>query len=143
LNGVVQDLHAQLYPDIFRSDWAPSDLETFWTDRLNDEDSRVAIATLDSHPVGYIWFEVQTREQDALHLHRRRIYVHHIAVDESARGAGVGTKLLDQAESEAERVGISNVLLDAWTSNSTAQGFFGARGYDPVNVVLSKSFAIR
>src|SRR3569623_1465267 len=84
LNGVVQDLHAQLSPDIFRSDWVPSDHEAFWTDRVDDQTSEVVIATLDSRVGGYGWFEVQTREQDALHLHRRRIYVHHIAVDKSA-----------------------------------------------------------
>ncbi|WP_454887275.1 N-acetyltransferase family protein [Sphingomonas oryzagri] len=143
LNGVVQNLHAQLSPDIFRSDWAPSDLEAFWADRLDDQNSEVIIASLDNRAVGYIWFEVQTREQDALHLRRRRIYVHHIAVDESARGEGVGANLLDQAELEAERAGISNVVLDAWAANETAQGFFGARGYGPVNVGLGKSLAGR
>jgi ribosomal protein S18 acetylase RimI-like enzyme len=76
-------------------------------------------------------------------LRHRRIYVHHIAVDESARGEGVGEKLLDQTELEAERAGISNVVLDAWASNATAQGFFGARGYGSVNVGLGKSLAGR
>jgi len=141
LNGVVQNLHAEMSPDIFRSDWVASDLEAFWADRLDDQNSEVIIATLDNCAVGYIWFEVQTREQDALHLRRRRIYIHHIAVDERARGGGVGAKLLDQAEFEAERAGISNVVLDAWASNAKAQGFFGARGYEPVNIGLSKSLA--
>jgi len=141
LNGVVQDLHAKLSPDIFRSDWASSDLEAFWADRLDDQNSKVLIAKIDSHAVGYIWFEFQTREQDALHLRRRRIYVHHIAVDEKIRGEGVGANLLDQAEIEAERAGISKVLLDAWASNIIAQGFFSARGYEPVNVVRSKALA--
>ncbi len=143
LNGVVQDLHARLSPDIFRSDWTPSDLEEFWLARLNDRNSTVAIATLDRHAVGYIWFEVQTREQDALHLSRKRIYVHHIAVDKNARGDGIGAKLLERAELEGERLGISNVVLDVWASNSTAQTFFGSRGYDPAIVGLGKILAIR
>jgi ribosomal protein S18 acetylase RimI-like enzyme len=143
LNGVVQNLHAKLSPEIFRSDWVPFALQAFWADRLDDQNSEVVIATLDSRAVGYIWFEIQTREQDALHLSRRRIYVHHIAVDEAARGAGVGAKLLDQAELEASRAGISNVVLDAWASNSRAQGFFSARGYSPVNIVLGKSLTDR
>ncbi len=139
LNGVVQDLHSQLSPDIFRSDWQSSDLKVFWADRLDDQNSRILIAKIDDHAVGYIWFEVQTREQDALHLRRRQIYVHHIAVDETMRGEGVGATLLDQAEMEADRAGISKVVLDAWASNSAAQGFFSARGYDPVNIVRSKA----
>ncbi|WP_375429090.1 GNAT family N-acetyltransferase [uncultured Sphingomonas sp.] len=142
LNGVVQDLHARLRPDIFRSNWNYSHLEKFWTDRLNDPNSTVAVAAFDSSLLGYIWFEIQTREQDTFYLPRRRIYIHHIAVDENARSKGVGTKLLDQAESEAVRLGIANVVLDAWALNSIAQGFFGSRGYDPVNIVRSKIVAI-
>lgn len=141
LNGVVQNLHARLSPDIFRSDWASSDLEAFWADILDDQNSRIFVAKIDNHAVGYIWLEVQTREQDALHLRRRRIYVHHIAVDEKMRGKGVGADLLDQAEIEAKRAGISKVVLDAWASNSVAQGFFSARGYELMNVVLSKALA--
>jgi ribosomal protein S18 acetylase RimI-like enzyme len=143
LNGVVQDFHAQLSPDIFRLDWASSDLEAFWADRLVDKNSKVIIAKINNHVVGYVWFEIQNREQDALHVRRRRIYVHHIAVDEGTRGEGVGAKLLNQAELEAERAGIFNVVLDAWASNTNAQDFFSARGYEPVNVVRSKSLAGR
>jgi ribosomal protein S18 acetylase RimI-like enzyme len=143
LNGVVQNLHAQLSPEIFRSDWVPSDLEALWADRLNDQNSKIVVATLDGRAVGYIWFQVQTRPQDALHLRRRRVYVHHIVVDESARGRGVGAELLDQVEVGAELSGISNVVLDAWASNSTAQAFFRARGFDPVSVGLGKLVSIR
>lgn len=138
LNGVVQDLHAQLNPDIFRSDWLPLELEDCWRTRLKDQNSTVSIARLDGKAVGYIWFEVQVRGQDALHLSRGRIYVHRLAVEENVRGEGIGAKLLEQAELEAKRRGISKVILDAWASNSRAQAFFSSRGYDPVNIVRGK-----
>lgn len=138
LNGVVQDLHAQLNPDIFRSDWLPLELEDSWQARLEDQNSTIAIARIDGEIVGYIWFEIQIRDRDALHLSRGRIYVHHLAVEENVRGEGIGAKLLEQAELEAKRRGISKVILDAWASNSRAQAFFSSQGYDPVNIVRGK-----
>ncbi len=139
LNGVVQQLHAELSPDIFRADWVSSDLQVFWCDRLDHDNSEIVIAVLDGRSVGYIWFEIQNREGDALHMHRCRVYVHHIAVDECARGAGVGSRLLERAELAAKEARICNVVLDAWASNSPAQSFFAARGYSPINIVLGKT----
>jgi N-acetylglutamate synthase-like GNAT family acetyltransferase len=47
-------------------------------------------------------------------------------------------QLLECAELAAEEAGISNIVLDAWASNSPAQRFFAARGYSPINIVLGK-----
>ncbi len=139
LNGVVQDLHATMHPDIFRADWEPRDFEAFWLKRLDDPASAVAVAALDGRAVGYIWFEVQDRPQDARHWRRRCIYVHQIGVDEDARRMGVGARLLEHAEVEARRLGITAVGLDAWAANAAAQAFFRSQGYDPQRVVLSKT----
>ena len=138
LNGLVQTLHAALHPDIFLADWESSAFEEFWLGRLYARANVVAIARLDGHAVGYIWFELQNHPPDAFHLPRRRLCVHHLAVDDNARGAGIGAMLLEHAEGEAERLGISTVVLDAWTANTTAQEFFNSRGYDPVRVVRRK-----
>jgi ribosomal protein S18 acetylase RimI-like enzyme len=141
LNGVVQDVHAALRPDIFRSDWASSALEQFWLERMTEPANTIALATIEDKPVGYIWFELQDRLRDALHHARRRIYVHHIAVDEHARRAGIGRKLLEYAEAEAKLRAISTMVLDAWASNSAAQDFFSARGYDPIIILRSRSWS--
>ena len=138
LNGIAQNLHAQLCPDIFRSDWDPSELQNAWLERIGKQDSQVAVAKIDSELVGCIWFETQDRPQTELVHARRRIYVHHIVVDETARGAGIGAALLQYAEAEAERLGIETVVLDAWASNSTAQAFFSSQGYEPLNIVRRK-----
>jgi len=138
LHGVVQDLHARLSPDIFRCDWLPSELEVLWAARLADPKSKVIIAMLDGTTVGYIWFETIVRERDATHIARRRIHVHHIVVDEIARGEGTGERLLAEAELEAGRLDISDITLEAWASNSIAQAFFSKRGYDPVYISLTK-----
>lgn len=138
LHGIVQDFHARLSSDIFRCDWLPSELEILWAARLTDPKCKVFIAMIDSTTVGYIWFEILVRERDATHISRGRMHVHHIVVDEIARGEGVGERLLAQAELEAGQLGISDITLDAWASNSIAQAFFCKRGYEPVYISLTK-----
>jgi len=138
LHGVVQDLHAFLSPDIFHCDWLLSELNILWLARLANFNSKVFIAKLDENIVGYVWFEIIVREQDATHIFRRRMHVHHIVVDEIARGEGIGERLLAEAELEAKRLGISDITLDVWTSNSIAQTLFSKRGYNPVYISLMK-----
>lgn len=131
LNGVVQDVHARIDPELFRADWDAGALADDWRTRLADTDGAVALARVERRAVGYVWFVVQDQPRDALHHPRRRIYVHHIAVEADARGAGAGAALLDEAEREARRLGIGSVALDAWAANALAQGFFERRGYRP------------
>jgi ribosomal protein S18 acetylase RimI-like enzyme len=139
LNGQVQDLHAQLSPDTFRSDWTRSELEALWAHRLKDPASEVFVAKVQGEAVGSIWLEVQELERTALHLARRRVCVHHLVVDAQSRGMGVGAALLDQAERTAAKAGISMVTLNAWAANFAAQGFFQAKGFRVSNIVLNKA----
>lgn len=141
LNGIVQDLHARLRPDIFRADWTPAGLEVAWRDRLTEMHNMVSIARLGCEAVGYIWFEVESRPQNALLRPRKRIYVHHVAIDDSARRSGIGARLLARAEREASRLGISTIVLDTWVPNTGAQAFFRAAGYQAFTVGLSKTIA--
>jgi ribosomal protein S18 acetylase RimI-like enzyme len=143
LNGVVQNLHAQMSPDIFRADWEAAAFEEFWRKRLNEQADTVALAMLNGVPVGYIWFQVQDRPQDAFRLPQRRMYIHHIAVKDKVRRSGIGTQLLEHAEAEAQRLSISDIVLDVWASNSTSHAFFNSRGYCPVNLVLKKTVELR
>jgi hypothetical protein len=55
LNQVVQKVHAELYPDDFRTTVDAEGLKALLTPRL----ANVIIAEVDDKPVGYIWFEMQ------------------------------------------------------------------------------------
>ena len=44
MNGLVQDLHADLSPQIFRRDWDRAELAQFWRAKLSEESGRVLIA---------------------------------------------------------------------------------------------------
>src|ERR1035438_5605454 len=98
LNQVVQELHAELEPENFSSVVDADEVRAFFSDRLADADSEINLAELGGRPVGYIWSETQQRPQTPFSPARRRIYVHHIAVESDVRRAGVASALMRSVE---------------------------------------------
>jgi ribosomal protein S18 acetylase RimI-like enzyme len=142
LNGLVQDLHADLSPQIFRRDWDPVELAAFWRAKLAEDNGRVLIARTGAEVVGYIWMELQSRDADPLRHERRRVYVHHICVRPEWRGRGVGTRLLSAADGFARETGASSVLLDVWHENIVGRKAFERTGFTPLNLLMSRSLGM-
>lgn len=55
--------------------------------------------------------------------------IDNVVVDESARGLGVGKKLMDWIEAKARAEGCEMAVLDAFTHNSDAHRFYFREGY--------------
>jgi diamine N-acetyltransferase len=141
LNGLVQAVHVQIRPDLFRSDWSRAELRDFWRARLTEDRGEIAIAVLDDRPVGYIWFRIDDRPQTPFKRPYRRLDVDQICVADVGRRKGIGSRLLRHAEAEAERLGIGEIVIHSWAANLAAQSFFRANSYEPMNIVLAKSSA--
>ncbi len=139
LNGLVQDLHADLSPQIFRRDWDRAELAQFWRAKLAEPDGRVLIARAGAEVAGYIWMESQDRDADPLRHERRRIYVHHICVTAERRARGIGARLLSAADDFARERGASSVLLDVWHENIVGRKAFERTGFTPLNLLMSRS----
>jgi ribosomal protein S18 acetylase RimI-like enzyme len=141
LNGVVQEVHVQMRPDIFRADWDMSALHAFWTSELASTDSIVALAIGDAGAVGYVWFKVYDRPGDALSFSSRRLYVHHIAVEGVVRRTGIASRLMDFVDQVARKREIKTIVLETWHFNDAAQSFFLSRGYVPTRTISTKTLA--
>ena len=139
LNGVVQDVHVGLRPDVFRADWDESTLRETWLERIKEETGTIALCKKGARTIGYIWFEIRDRQEDALTQSARRLFVHHIAVEDEARGGGVGARLMHFVETEASRLGATDIVLDAWAANTGALAFFDALDYQAVRIILAKT----
>jgi ribosomal protein S18 acetylase RimI-like enzyme len=139
LTAVVQILHAALEPEIFRNDCTHEELIGFLSDRLKEPDKTIAVAEQDGAIAGYIFFELQERPRTVFNHPRKRFYVHHISVTPDQRLQGVGSSLMAFVEAQAEAAGVSTLALDSWATNCGALDFFSARGFSPLNFVLSKS----
>ncbi|HEV8592020.1 MAG TPA: GNAT family N-acetyltransferase [Pyrinomonadaceae bacterium] len=56
-------------------------------------------------------------------------WLHDIFVVNTARGRGVGNKLINAVVVEAKRLGAKKVLLSVAAKNMAAQEFFGHKGF--------------
>jgi GNAT superfamily N-acetyltransferase len=55
------------------------------------------------------------------------LYIDELWVDESARGTGLGRKLMEAVEAHAQKNGLIGIWL--WTQSWQAEGFYHALGY--------------
>lgn len=142
LNRIVQAIHVDLAPWHFRDDLDDEELHDFWSERLIEADSTVAVAEVDDRQVvGSICFEVQSRPRTALVRAHRRIHVHQIVVDPRHRRMGVGSDLLRFVEAEAKVLAVDLLSLSTWLDNTPAQSFFAALSFKPLTVSRGKDLS--
>lgn len=89
----------------------------------------------DPDVVGFVMFapEAGQYEQDVA-----RGVVQNIYVRPERRGEGIGTALLERAESMLAAAGVDVVTLDAMAENEAARRFYRRHGYDVHRVELEK-----
>jgi len=138
LNAGVQALHGTLSPEIFKPVVDPVELAAFLRATLDGPAHRLLLAQVDGAAAGYAWGEIQDRAETPFALARRRLYLHHLAVDPAFRRRGIAAALLAALEGEARALGLETVVLDAWADNAGAQAFFAAAGYAPLNLTRAK-----
>ena len=57
------------------------------------------------------------------------LLIDQISVRPEARGKGIGTALMKQAEILASTLDVERIVLDSWDFNSGAHAFFESRGF--------------
>src|SRR5690348_7401793 len=94
LNRPVQQLHARLHPDLFKSATDEAAVAAFFAGQLAAPSSDIGICEEDGEPLGYIWAERHHRAETPFCTATARLYIHHLSVVESARRQGAATALL-------------------------------------------------
>lgn len=133
LNSEVQQVHADLFPDLFKP---PSD-ETFSAtlvrQLLADPATYIFIGYLDGEPVGYVYAQIIRRAENSLRYASERLFIHHISVKRDYQRHGVGEALIQATVNLAKEQGISTMALDVWSLNTKARAFFAAQGFATYN----------
>lgn len=137
LNQVVQQLHADALPAIFKQP-LPGGAPAFLTDALQRDEIVVFVAEVGDAIVGYLFAEESHRLAGAFTHDSHVSYVHHIAVDDRYRRLGVGRLLLEAADTWAHDHGLTDLRLDHWGFNDDAHEFFSGLGFVVDNVRMSR-----
>lgn len=93
-----------------------------------DDDDGLFVAEANEEIVGFVW--VMPRGAFG-----RSGYVRLLAVTEQAQGTGIGSELMDCAESFLRSRSIEDVFLLVSAFNETAIGFYANRGYGTVGTI--------
>lgn len=108
----------------------------WWLGReLENTDAVVIVATIERAIVGYVYATIEKRDWNL--LLDRYAGLHDIYVDESARGHGVGEKLLLALIDEVRRRGAPRVVLMSAVQNQGAQRLFAKVGFRPTMVEMT------
>jgi len=134
LNIEVQNLHVGFAPDVFKKP-DHNEIKKFFKDVLKDENRKIFICFDEQRSVGYILLQIGGHEGHAFCYAQKWIYIDHIGVSEKYRKKGVGKKLIEAAKKFARQYQINHIMLDVWTVNANAKGFFKKQGF---NIIVEK-----
>lgn len=106
-----------------------------WTADLIARD-RILVADLAEAIVGFVSFEI---EHDRFERTVTTGVIHNLVVEEEHRNAGIGSQLLQRAESHLGADGADRIRLEAMADNSKATRFYHDHGYRTHRITLAKS----
>ena len=113
------------------------DDETSWAARRRsyeetfDDGGFALVAKEDGRLVGYAMVRIHEGRDDSWQLGDRRGEVWTLVVDEAARGAGVGSALLDAVDEELAARGIIGLVIGVMEGNDGARRLYERRGLVP------------
>jgi ribosomal protein S18 acetylase RimI-like enzyme len=108
----------------------------FLGSQLADPDVVVLVAERSGAVVGYVYAGLEP--QSWKELRDAAGFVHDVVVDESARGAGIGAALVEQATRWLERRGVPRVLLWTAEANGIAQRLFARLGFRRTMIEMTR-----
>lgn len=118
----------------------PEDVESgyrWWLRRESKAaEAVVLVAELEGAVVGYAYGRAEERDWNA--LRDACGVVHDVWVEESARGSGVGTLLLEEMVQRLKALGVPRVVLMTASRNEAAQRLFARLGWRPTMVEMTR-----
>ena len=132
LNAVVQSLHAERRPDIFRAAPASASVARLFHDLL-ERDSHFALIAMSEAgaDLGYVFCEVLDTAEDALTHRRLRGVLHHVAVLPEARRQGVAIEMIRAAKREFRSAGAREWTASYHVWNDASAALMRRAGLEP------------
>ena len=143
---VVDALHREHLPHVFREPDGPAREREYMLDVLSDESYRLFVAVAkepvqqdtDGAILGFVQVAIQDTPPIPLLVPRRVARVENLGVRKDARRAGVGRALMDHAQRWAEESGATEIDLNVHEFNQVAIRFYRNLGYATSSRRMSK-----
>ncbi len=133
----VLNIHAQGRPDIF----VPN--TTKYTDEelvkmISDPRTPIFVYDEDGTVLGYAFCIYKERAHSNNMTDIRTLFIDDLCVDAAARGKHVGESLYHYVKDYARANGFYHVMLNVWSFNEKAIGFYEAMGLKPMEYVMEE-----
>ena len=108
-------------------------------ERLARNNGTALVAELDGRVVGHLFLEFREHPVFVRAALRPYAYVAELFVREEARGGGVGTALMREAERIAAARGVGRLMVEVLAGNAMAEAFYARRGFKAHAIELGKA----
>ncbi|HLX88331.1 MAG TPA: GNAT family N-acetyltransferase [Acidimicrobiales bacterium] len=102
-------------------------------------DGSYFLAEEGTEPVGYMFLRLLSGPDDTFDAPRGMLEVLSLLVRPENQGEGIGARLLDSAEAEARRRGVTMLEVAVMAGNDRAASFYRRAGFSPGELVLYRS----
>ena len=128
LSEEVQNLHARLYPEIFKP-YNKAEMEKQLESQLAQPNYFGYVAQQAGINVGSAVYHIKEVQENAFHYTLKTLHIEQLAVLNKFQKNGAGKILLRQAEKIAQEHSIKKIELDHWHGNVVAASYFKKNGY--------------
>jgi ribosomal protein S18 acetylase RimI-like enzyme len=104
--------------------------------RLSSGDGFLVLASVSGEVAGYAFVCLEDGPDDTFRVGERYAEIYSLSVAESARGQGIGTRLLDFVDWELARRGVAETKIAVMAGNEAAQRLYERRGFRLAESVL-------
>jgi diamine N-acetyltransferase len=131
----VDDLHAKLAPEYFRS--APR-VEGEWLRLLQEDNGAIFVAepAAADGAIAVIVARIYDTPDNPAMVPRRRLHIETVVVCCKHRRLGIGRRLMGEAVEWGRGHGAVEVVLTTWIGNDDAEAFYERLGYRVLSRVL-------